>query len=116
MDIVQTMKNDHVGIMEAYKKLPPEAKKSMRELYMTSFMLTGLLILSSIALRYADDDDEENNQLLQGAAYLTVRTLQEASSANLGLMNSYYETLQQPIATLQIVQNTAKLFHFGDIR
>lgn len=114
-DIVQTMKNDHVGIMEAYNRLPPEAKKSMRELYMASFMLTGLLVLSSIALRYADDDDEENNQLLQGAAYLTVRTLQEASSANFGLMNNYYETLQQPIATLQIVQNTAKLFHFGDI-
>ena len=114
-NMIQDMRKNHTSGKEAWNNLSIEERNVLKNLSITGLTLLGLLIIASATMKYADDDDEKDNYLAQLTAYMTLRTLNEASSASYGLLDNYYQALQNPVQTLQILKDGSNLLNVGDI-
>ena len=114
-NMLQDMRKNHASSKEAWNNLSTEERNVLKNVSITGLTLLGLLIIASATMKYADDDDEKDNYLAQLTAYMTLRTLNEASSASYGLLDNYYQALQNPVQTLQILKDGSNLLNVGDI-
>lgn len=90
-------------------------KVNLRRGLTAGSMIFGALALATLLKGMADDDDEKDNYALQFGTYMALRSLNEMSSANILLPNTYFETISSPIMALGTVTSSIKLLNLGDI-
>lgn len=115
IDVIKTARKDGISFAESYNKLDELERSNLKSTSIITASMITLLSLAFMLKKMADDDDEKDNYGLQLASYMMLRNLNETFSANIGVGNSLYESLQSPIMTANTLSNTAKLFNFGDI-
>lgn len=82
--------------------------------------ITGALLATAFAVAYllkgaADDDDERDNYMLQLAALIAIRNLNELSTSQIGIGQAYFESIQSPIMAVDTLKSIPKIFNFGNI-
>ena len=113
-NILESAIKDQKSIAESYDELTEVQKKNIRTSGVILGILTTMLGLT-ILLKKAADDDEEENYLLQLSAYMALRNLNEAFSGNVGIGQSYFEAIQNPIMIGSTIKNLTNVVKFGDI-
>lgn len=114
--MLKDMRENHKSLMESYNSLEPHEQYAIRNTAITGITILSLMLLSAIAMKYADDDDDKDKSYaLQLSALLVNRTLNEVSGASFQLIDNYYQALQQPVQTLQILKTGASVFTVSDI-
>lgn len=106
---------DRQNFRESYNQLSEVERKNIRTGLIMLGMLTVLLSLAIVLKKAADDDDEEDNYLLQLSAYMALRNVNEAFSGNIGIAESYFEAIQNPIMVGSTIKNLTNVVKFGDI-
>lgn len=113
---------DFSKMREEYGNLDEYQKESIRAISVNTAVLTMLYFAAMMLKAAADDDDEEaklnideRNYLLQTGSYLMTRNLNETFSGNYGIVNSWFESLKNPIASLSSVTKITKLADPTDI-
>lgn len=114
-DIFKTVLKDKKKISEAYDELDDVAQQNLKTSMVIGGMLTVMLVMAIMLKKAADDDDDEDNYLLQLSAYMAMRNLNEAFSGNIGIGQSYFEAVQNPVMLGSTIKNMSNVFHFGDI-
>lgn len=114
-DIFKAAIKDKQNILEAYDDLDEVAQKNVKTSLVIAGTLGVMLAMAVMLKKAADDDDEEDNYLLQLSAYMALRNLNEAFSGNVGIGQSYFEAVQNPVMLGSTVKNMTNVFKFGDI-
>lgn len=114
-DIFKSAIKDKQNVLESYDQLDEVAQKNVKTSIVIAGMLTAMLGIAILLKNAADDDDEEENYLLQLSAYMALRNLNEAFSGNVGIGQSYFEAVQNPVMLGQTVKNMTNIVNFGDI-
>jgi hypothetical protein len=114
-DIFKAAIKDKQNILEAYDDLDEVAQKNVKTSLVIAGTLGVMLAMAVMLKKAADDDDEEDNYLLQLSAYMALRNLNEAFSGNIGIGQSYFEAVQNPVMLGSTVKNMTNVFKFGDI-
>ena len=114
-DLVNRMRKENITMSQAYSELEEVEKKNIRTTGIITASMTVLLALAFVLKKFADDDDEKDNYALQLGNYMLLRSLNETFSSNIGSINSSYEAISAPVATLSTVKNFAKVLDIRDI-
>ena len=107
--------SDAESLKELYDKAQPYQKTVLKRIGWTGAMTTVALGLAYLLKGLADDDDEKDNYALQFLAYMAIRNLNEVSSAGIGLPESYYESIKQPIMAASSLKTYSNIFKIWDI-
>lgn len=115
-DIFKSAYKDQKSIIQAYRDLEGFQRTAVKNGAVLSATMTVMFALAMLAKGFADDDDEDNpNYLLQLSSYMMLRNLNETFSGSIGIGDSYYNALQNPIMTLGTVNKIAGLANVGKI-
>ena len=107
--LFKTALKDRENLSRDYNSLPEHVRKNLRTSMVIGGVLISLMALTTLLKKTADDDDEEDNYLLQLMAYLSMRSLNEAFSGNIGIGESYFEAIQNPIMVGTTLKNIASI-------
>lgn len=101
------------ALREAWNATDGAGRQALRESIAAQGIIAGLILATSIILRYADDDEEEDNYPLQLLAYIAARTVNESFSAagpaGLGVVNETLAAIQNPIVISNNLYNMVGL-------
>jgi hypothetical protein len=114
-DILKTAIKDKQNVLDSYDQLDEVAQKNVKTSIVIAGALTVMLAMAMLLKKAADDDDEEDNYLLQLSAYMALRNLNEGFSGNIGIGQSYFEAIQNPVMLGSTIKNMANVFNVGDI-
>ena len=114
-NIFKSALKDKKSLTESYDELSELEKKNIKSGAIMAGMMTLLLAMAIFLKKAADDDDEEDNYLLQLSAYMALRNVNEAFSGNLGIGQSYFDAIQNPVMVGSTVKNLINVVKFGDI-
>ena len=115
-DIFKSVYKDQQGFTESYRGLEEHDRNTIKQSMVLTATLTAMLGLAVVMKGWGDDDDDENpNYLKQLSVYMMLRNLNEISSGTVGIGDSYYSALQNPIMTLGTIGNVAKLANLGNM-
>ena len=115
-DIFKSAYKDQQGFVESYRGLEEHDRNTIKQSMVLTATLTAMLGLAIVMKGWGDDDDDENpNYLKQLSVYMMLRNLNETSSGTVGIGDSYYSALQNPIMTLGTIGNVAKLANLGNM-
>ena len=109
----EVRKNGMSGVKDNWKKVWDElddaGRANMRRVGIDFLSLSTLGLLSFILLGYAEEDENKDNWSLQIANLLMLRTLNETSSASLGLHNSFGETISSVFVGFDTMKDMMKI-------
>lgn len=96
-------RNEGISVEE----LTEVRRRNMRRVAIDTAWLTAIMAVSYLLMNWADDD--KDNYALQLGNYLTLRVLNETSSAQFGLGKEMFQTLSSPIVGLNTIASMMQL-------
>ena len=114
-DLFKKIAKEKQSLSDAYGTMDELEQKNIKANIMTTSILAFMMGIAMMLKKAADDDDEEKNYGLQLASYMALRNVNELFSGTVGVGNSLYEAIQQPIMTASVLSNAVNLVKLGDI-
>ena len=115
VDLVTKARKENISLATAYEGLEEHEKKNLKTTSIITASMITLFTLAFMMKKVADDDDEKDNYGAQLSNYMLLRSLNETFSANIGIGNSMYESLQSPVSSLNTLGNLTKVINVTNI-
>lgn len=114
-DVRTNKENPFTAARKIYANMTPAQRANLRSLSFSVSAIGMLVMMVTLLVSMADSGDEDDDYVLQLAAFIATRTLNETFSSTIGVPNEMIGLLENPVSSSSTIKSAVDLLSISSI-